>query len=77
MNEAAEKIGFAAGAVMAVFLPLPIINLTMGDCFFEQGCGRYENLKLAAALVASFILAFCFGSVVFRLIALIARRHDK
>lgn len=47
---------------------VPVLDLLMGDCFFEQGCGEYENVKLAGTFVATCFAASCVGWLVSRLV---------
>ncbi len=47
------KLGIAVGMATAVASFIPLLKLTLGNCFFEQGCGEYENLKLVGVGPAS------------------------
>lgn len=42
-------LGVAVGLFAAVWLGVPML----GDCFWEQGCGRYHDLKVIGAVLAS------------------------
>lgn len=53
MQSFGTKIGVAVGMVTSVLLAIPMIKLLLGDCYFEQGCGAYENLKVIAALICA------------------------
>src|SRR5512138_200926 len=77
MRELGPRVAVGSGLVTTPFLVLPMINLLMGDCFWEQGCGRYESLKLAAAFLAActggVLVALCIGWVAAKLPKVFAR----
>lgn len=46
-------LGVAVGLFTAFLLGLPMIEIFLGDCFWEQGCEPHHNLKFAGAVLAS------------------------
>lgn len=61
MGTLGGKIGFVAGMVVAVLSATPMIDLFLGSCFWEQGCGRSERLLLACAALAALALGIAAG----------------
>lgn len=57
MGTIGGKISFVVWLLLAARLTLPTMDLFVGPCFLEEGCGRYETLWLAASLVASLVVA--------------------
>jgi hypothetical protein len=53
MSTSGIKLGVALGMITAVALLYLIFKLAMGDCFFEQGCGPHEGLKVLGVFLAS------------------------
>jgi hypothetical protein len=51
-------LGVAAGLFTAFLLGVPMIELFLGDCFWEQGCEPHEGLKFTGAVLAS-----CLGGL--------------
>jgi len=49
----AVKVGVAVGMVVAVASFFPLFKLLMGQCFFEQGCGKHENSQVFGVVLAS------------------------
>jgi hypothetical protein len=73
MTSLAVKMGVATGLVVIPCFVLPFIKIFMGDCFFEQGCGRYESLILFGSFVASIATSIGVGWGVFKLIGFIQK----
>jgi len=71
-----EKAGIAVGMIAAIFLFFPVFRVLMGDCFFEQGCGEYEGIKLFVAFLTSCIIGYCVGWSTIRLIRLLNKFGD-
>lgn len=46
-------LGVAVGLFTAFLLGAPMIELFLGDCFWEQGCEPHHNLKFTGAVLAS------------------------
>jgi hypothetical protein len=67
MGTIGGKIGFVAGAVIAVSISVEMINLILGPCFFEEGCSN-ETLGLGAAAVASLVVGLAGGLIVRKLV---------
>lgn len=76
MKSLGDKIGVAVGLILSILLVVPMIDLLMGGCFYEQGCGKFETFWLIGALLASCIGGFFAGWFVMRLFRLIDERHD-
>jgi RsiW-degrading membrane proteinase PrsW (M82 family) len=74
VNASGVKLGVVLGMVTTIAAFFPILKLTMGHCFFEQGCGEHENLRLLgvllasclSGLVAAWIAAYLYTMVVSR-----------
>jgi putative effector of murein hydrolase LrgA (UPF0299 family) len=58
------KVGVLSGLLSALFLPVPLIDLFMGGCFYEEGCGNQEWLGLLSVAVATCIVAILTGWLV-------------
>lgn len=71
------KLGVIVGLISIPFLFVPVLDLLMGHCFFEQGCGEHENLKLLGAFVATCFAAVCVGWLVSRLARFVQETRDK
>jgi hypothetical protein len=52
MSTLPVKVGVALGMVATVVSFFPIFKLSMGECFFEQGCGRHENVQVIGVALA-------------------------
>lgn len=61
MGTLGGKIGFVAGVVVAVLSATPMIDLILGSCFWEQGCGSSEGLLLACAALAAVAVGVVAG----------------
>jgi hypothetical protein len=61
VNVTPEKIGVIAALISTVMVVVPILDLAMGNCFFEQGCGRNEGLMLAGVFAASCLVGCIIG----------------
>lgn len=61
MNVTPEKVGVATALISAVMVVVPILDLAMGNCLYEQGCGRNEGLMLAGVLAASCLVGCIIG----------------
>jgi len=77
MNSSGAKIGVVLGMVTAVASLFPILNVTMGHCFFEQGCGEYEDLGLLGVVLASCFVGFVVAFIAARLYTMIASRSPR
>jgi hypothetical protein len=69
------KLGIAVGLAVAVFSAAPIIDILMGHCLWEQGCGKWEGLKMMGALILSCVAGMCAGWSVMRLFRLVDNRR--
>lgn len=58
------KIGFTVALAIAPTSFLPILDLVLGDCVFEQGCGTYEPAGFAVAALFSLGIAAVAGLAV-------------
>ncbi len=61
-----RELGVAVGLISAPVLFVPAIKLLLGYCYFEEGCGEYETIKLFAAFAGSCAAGFCIGWIVYR-----------
>lgn len=77
MNSSGVKIGVVLGMVTTVASLLPILKLTMGHCFFEKGCGEYENLGLLGVVLASCFVGFVVALIAARLYTVILSRGPR
>ena len=53
MKASGVKLGVVLGMVATIAAFFPLLELTIGRCFFEQGCGEHENLRLLGVVLAS------------------------
>jgi hypothetical protein len=74
MNKLSSKLGAVAGFIATPFLAFSLLDLFLGHCFYEQGCGRHEGFKLIGVLLAACAIGFGIGWTVARLFQLIAER---
>jgi hypothetical protein len=77
MGSLGSKIGFVTGVIIAITLAVPIVRLVVGDCFFEGGCGSYENAGLVLAAAVLIVLALTSGIVIRLLVNRIMTRPDS
>jgi hypothetical protein len=70
------KLGLGAGIIAALATAEPAIALTPGSCFFEGGCGRYENLGLAAAALICLLVGLVVGLLVRAVVNQLASSHE-
>jgi hypothetical protein len=75
MGTPAVKVGVALGMLAAVVSFFPIFILFMGDCFFEQGCGRHENAQVIGIALASGLVGLVAAWGVARLVGMKDRRE--
>jgi hypothetical protein len=75
MNALRVKVGVALGMAATVAALFPIFKLTMGHCFFEQGCGEHENLQLIGVVLASCMVGLAVAWIAARLV--MARTREK
>ena len=75
MSTFGTRLGVAIGLIATPLFTLVIIDLLMGDCLFEQGCGRYENFKLVGAFLAACLVGACVGWLAASLFKLIGKRR--
>lgn len=61
------KIGFVAGAVVALSVSVDMAQLILGACFLEEGCPN-ETVGLGAAAGASFLIGVVAGLLVRRVV---------
>lgn len=67
-------IGVAVGLFTSFLLGIPMIDVFLGDCFWEQGCGQYHNLKFLGAILASGLGGLLAGWGAVSLLKLIGKR---
>lgn len=60
--------GIAAGLGAACLVIVPLVDLAVGACFWEQGCGPNQNLKLAVVLAAACGVGLVLGKLVAELV---------
>ena len=77
MNASGVKLGVVLGMVITIAAFFPILKLTMGNCFFEQGCGGHENLQLLGVVFASCVLGLVASWVAARLYTMVASRGTR
>jgi hypothetical protein len=74
MSATGIRLGVALGMLTTVAAILPIFMLAMGDCFFEQGCGPNEGLKILGVLLASCAAGVVVAVTAAKLHTLVASR---
>ena len=77
MNASGVKLGVVLGMVTTIAAFFPILKLTMGHCFFEQGCGDHENLQLLGVVLASCLSGLIAAWVAARLYKMVASRGAR
>lgn len=77
MNAFHTKLSVIIGLISIPFLFVPVLDLLMGNCFFEQGCGEHETLKLLGVFVVTCFAAVCVGWLVSRLARFVQETRDK
>jgi len=76
MSTLAVKVGVALGMVATVVSFFPLFRLLMGECFFEQGCGEYENVQVIGVALASCLVGVVAAWGVARLVRMMGRREQ-
>ena len=77
MNSSGVKVGVILGMVSAVAGFFPIFRLTLGHCFWEQGCEPHENLRVLGVFLALCISGLAVGWLSAHIYTLIARRLSR
>ena len=77
MNASGVKLGVVLGMVTTVVACFPILKLTMGHCFFEQGCVEHENLQLLGVVLASCLAGLAVAWTAARLYTTISSRGQR
>lgn len=70
-------LGVVLGMTTTVAAFFPILKLTMGHCFFEQGCGNHENLQLLGVVLASCLSGLVVAWAAARLYSVVAGRGRR
>ena len=70
------KVGLIAGIAAAGATLEPAIALTPDRCLFEEGCGTYEGMGLAAAAVICLLVGLLVGVAVRALVNRDAAARD-
>jgi hypothetical protein len=77
MSPLGIKLGVAFGMVATVASFFPIFMLFMGNCFFEQGCGKHEDLQILGVVLVSCIVGLAVAWTVARVSGIVvSRRHQ-
>lgn len=74
MKISAHKIGVVVGLGVFITSIVPMMDLILGHCFYEQGCGRDEGIGLMGVIFASCVFSVLSGWLVAKLIQLAANR---
>jgi len=74
MSTPGIKLGVALGMVTTVAALYPIFMLAMGHCFFEQGCGPHEGLKVLGVFSASCVAGVVVALAAAKLYTVVASR---
>lgn len=61
MGTLGGKVGFVTGCAVCAVSFIPISRSILGDCLFEQGCGKHEGLWLAVAFLAAIGVSVAVG----------------
>jgi hypothetical protein len=77
VNTSAVKLGVILGMVTAVAAFFPILKLTMGHCFFEEGCGDHENWQLLGVVLASCLSGLVAAWIGAYLCSMVASRDPR
>jgi hypothetical protein len=74
MSTPGIRLAVALGMVTTVAAIYPIFMLAMGHCFFEQGCGPNEGLKVLGVFLASCVAGVIVALAAARLYTGVASR---
>jgi uncharacterized membrane protein len=77
MSTQGIKLGVALGMVTAIAALYPILKLTMGHCFFEQGCSPHEGLKVLGVFLASCVAGVVVALAAAKLYTVVASRDPR
>jgi len=77
MKSLGPKFGIAVGIVTAPLLVFPLLKLFLGHCFFEQGCGTHEQLKLAGVFLAACVGGLAIGWIVAKLAKAVVEHRSR
>lgn len=76
MKAVGVKVGVGTGLLLAPILVLPMLDLFLGHCFYEEGCGRHESFLLLGVVLAACATAGITGWVVAFVISLYVERRQ-
>ncbi|WP_154667559.1 hypothetical protein [Niveispirillum irakense] len=71
------KIGVICGLTSIPLLIVFVLDLIVGNCFFEEGCGEYENFMLFLVFIGTCLLAACVGWLASRLARFALEIYNK
>ena len=74
MSTPGTKLGVALGMVATSSALYPIFKLAMAHCFFEQGCGPHEGLKVLGVFFASGVAGVVVALAAAKLYTAVANR---
>lgn len=66
--------GIVAGLVAAWLVIVPLVDLALGPCVWEQGCGPNQDLKLVGVLAAACGLGLILGKLTAALVRMLLVR---
>jgi len=74
MSLSPEKAGVTSGLAASILSIMPMLDLLLGHCFYEEGCGPGENIWLLGVLLASCASGVFVGWVVMQIVRFAAKR---
>lgn len=64
MGTIGGRIGYVIGIVFIFYFSVPMIQFILGPCYFEEGCGEWEDFGLLLTIFALICLAILVGLTV-------------
>lgn len=77
MSSFGVKLGVGIGIISAPLIMVGTFDLLLGRCYFEQGCGQYEGLKMLGAILTGLAGGACVAFVAARIFKSVANRASK
>lgn len=74
MDVVIKLLCVAIGLFLSIISFPIVINAILGSCFFEQGCGEGESLKLLAAGFVCLFIGVASGLLLFHTIEMVKHK---
>jgi hypothetical protein len=76
MSQSTSRVFVTVAMATTLLLMFPMFTLLMGHCYFEQGCGRYEFIKIIGVFIATCVLGAFAGWGAVGIQALLSKRRS-